>query len=327
MPNTVDLSNKLGESEFDGQYEQGINLIEELTQDIELKTQPIQEENIEKLFFQKLPLINRLAKMMDKTGLGASKAAYYFSQSAGSLKAARSLQITGAVIAGIDFFTIPLAFLAYKIAGKPFPYSFSKGVKFVYSMVILSLAITAFFVSPAVAAFLPLITVSLGLGSAIINLVKHSSSKWFLNKDEKLCLQEIQDLTNRLQQFKTEVVPKRLSELSPLKQQNAVKYNAEVSGLCLQQKLLVSQLQTKLNRLEVIKHRQHKVGTRHTVDKTTGFGLSCAALAGIICLIIAPPIGMILLAGTLATSITYVVGRGIFEVIKPLPKKKYPNRC
>ena len=168
-----------------GEFELGDDLIKELTKDIEIKATPIPEEGIEKLFFKKLPLINRMVKMLDKTGIGAAKTTYYFKQSASSLKAAQNLQITGAVIAGIDFFTIPLALLAYKLSGKPFPYSFSKGVKFVYSMAIVALAVTAFFVTPAIAAFLSLATVTLGFGSATTNLIRHGWSKWRLNKELK----------------------------------------------------------------------------------------------------------------------------------------------
>lgn len=280
---------------------------------MEVNTEAPKEGSTAKVLFKLFPFLSLLSQSIEKTGLSASKLAAFYQPASQAVKAAKSLQITGAILSGLDWIALPITYLGYRISGTPFPYSLSKGLKWTYSMALFGLAV-ATLAAPAVA--LPIAIASAGL-VATVSLGVLGKQLWGrFQLPKKIKKKEALDKEIERLKMEDKIICQKL-----LDQKNS----PEKAGKILEQRrILLANILTKTEKSYELKTEIALTRSKGAAaDKAVGCFLSGMALAGLVTALFVPPVGLGLLVATGTLGLGYLVGRVTITPIVAIVKSKF----
>lgn len=266
-------------------------------------------------FFTQFPFLITLLKTIDKTGQSVDKLASFYYATKGLTQAARGFQITATVLAGIDFITVPLAFLACRLLGKTFPFTFSTAAKWIYSAVIFALAITALAV-PAIAIPIALTTVSLALATSLFTLGKHFWLKQKLVRELNNNNEKLSNIEEKIENIRI------LANDLTANQEN----KSHICALFEQRQSLLIERQHFVNKNAELSQKQKHLSIPRLADKTVGVILASVTLVGLVLGAFFPPVGLSILVATSISSLAYLVGRVSFAIVTTKKIKMQPTQ-
>lgn len=268
------------------------------------------QSKIINFLMQQIPFITQITGSLDKLGLSTDNLARIYTTANAATNAAKGLKITSIALTGINFVTIPVSWLVCQVTGTDFPYSFSKGVKWIYTGVLLSLMVLSF-VFPPFALALGITAAALVVGGETISFFNHFWASSSVSKELKIVDENI---SAKLDELKN--IQKIAVGLSPENDTD------EIIALNLQREKHIRNLQQLVNRQAELNAKKQGLGGLALADKTLAIGLSAAGLAGVLVTMAFPPagLGIILVTTALATSwLLGRVGHGIWSKRKTPP--------
>ena len=293
-------------------------------------------------FIKKIPMLTGFLRSVDHAGNSISNIAKIHGDVSDSLKTAiAGFQFTGLTLTIIDFLRIPAIYLSFLIVGEKPPITLSKNARWVYSAVLLGLAITALAL-PAVAVPIALTMASLGLGLSLFTMAKTLYQRYQVRKELKAIKAEIATTMDELEQLRLETKgleekinistanSHRLQMLPELDDERTKELSGELDNL----KLLPEKLKLVNERfvekydankipLQILHDRKHKCeltlekkGTAAIMDKSIAVALSSIALIGLVLSLFFPPVGLSILAASALCGALYFIARVTFPIIK-----------
>jgi hypothetical protein len=272
--------------------------LKQLQKEPELTPDAPDKNKIAEFLLKKIPFLLSLLASVDKASLSLDKLAAFYNATKGLAQAAKGLRITAAVLGGVEFLTIPMAFIACKIVGKEFPFELSTGAKWVYSAALFALAVTALAV-PATAIPIAFASASLVLASSVLTLGNFFFSKRQLAKKLKEVDAQIDKNDDKLNNIQKIACGLENSEVN----------RDPIQALNDQKITLLKKRQKLINYKVELVQKQESLNIPALLDKTVGVGLAVAGLTGVALSIFFPPVGLGLLAATAAFALTYLGGR------------------
>ncbi len=265
---------------------------------------------------EKFPLLLTLTQTIDSTGMALTLFIMTFRQMNEFLfKALRHFSAVGTILKAFNFIQIPLIYLTAFVLGEKIPFSLSKNAKWLYSAVLLGLALTSIFV-PGAAVAIIIATAGLTLGASILTLANTLIKK----QTQPRKLAEIRAKKEVLEQ-KAQALQ---LEAQALEQEGDGLSNAEldekINALFKQHQALRVRL-TKLYTDEVIYTKKiTKKGTGFVLDRSVSTGLAAIGVIGSVLLLMAPVAGISVLAATSVVGTGYLALRMVGSLVNKLKK-------
>ncbi len=260
-------------------------------------------------------LFSQFGSSLVRTGsssVGFGEAEGLFQNAQGAAHALSSgFSIAKLALTIVDFIRIPLTYMVAWQLGQNPELSVSKKAKWLYSGILMGLAITAM-AAPITAVPIAITTAVLGLGSSIFAL-----AKFLYAKHE--CKKELHQVKEQLEGKESDVEKLRAkaTHLEEQLQEAIKKQDREaVEALGKEIKQISSLYHDGINEVQGLKDKQHALemklerkGAGALLDKTVGFGLASLGLIGITVSLFFPPIGLGLLLGAVGGGLLYGIGR------------------
>jgi hypothetical protein len=257
--------------------------------------------------FKKVPFLSGFLRSVDGTGVALSKLAYIEGRElAGSINS--GFRVAGVIIAFIDFIRIPLMFLAAWLLGCPLPITLSHAGRWLYSAVVLGLALAGILAPIPVAPIIALVAGSLSLAVSVFIFAKHYYDRPQIKQDIIQGAINIERAELKLQKLLR--TAQHLSVLlhDPGEADNYLVYVNQIR-----------QMQTKLQRRKEKLQKLYDKRFENTQllkelngsgvrDKTVGIALAMVAVIGLALAIFFPHIGLVLFALSAAASGLYLIG-------------------
>lgn len=268
-------------------------------------------ESLLKAATEKIPMLSRLLESLGASSESVTKIGERvsnLSNTTASHAIGHGFHIGSTVLAAFDFIRIPFIYLAAYILDKEVPFTLNNNLKWMYSGIVMALAITALVV-PVTAPIIGFIAASSGsiismflLGKTLYERYKlgreYTKLRTALNREEKqmsLIQQEALALHEHLKQTTDE--------------QSIIDIYTDIVLLqkrYIAQKKVVEQLKTDELHLQ---QKIGEVGIGHVIDKGVGIALGCLTIVGLSLSLFFPPVGAGILAGAAIIGGIYLVGR------------------
>lgn len=278
---------------------------------------------------KKIPLLSGFLRSLDSTGASLSKLAtidgHPVAETVGS-----GFQFASLFLALIDFVRIPIIFLAAWMLGVELPITLSKSARFIYSTVLLVLAVVGL-VIPAAASPLALVTAGLGLGTAVFILGKHIYDHLQTKKALKNTVEEIKQAEAGLLSLQN-----KANELARLLDNPAKKAEYPVFAKQIDELQLLFESKTKETQALYDKqlNQTQLLATfwGRGLNKTVALILATIAFIGLVLSLFFPPVGLGLIAASAAVGGLYIIGRigyalGAYLYEKLTHKPSQPNKA
>lgn len=291
---------------------------ENVLKDLELLFGPVNydlvaltRESLLKDATEKIPMLSRLLEHVGVSGESMAKIGERvsdLSNTSASHAIGHGFHIGSAAIAAFDFIRIPLIYLSAYVLDKEVPFTLDNNIKWVYSGILMALAITALTV-PAAAPIIGFIAASLGILMSTFLLGKTLYERYQLGREYKQLKNELsrEEEEMDLIQQKAQILHERLKNTTD--EQSIIDIYTDIVLLqerYIAQKKVVEKLKTD----EL--HSQQKieqVGMVHVLDKGVGIALGCLTIIGLSLSLFFPPVGAGILAGAAIAGGVYVAGR------------------
>lgn len=259
-----------------------------------------------------IPLLTGLLGSIDTTtstigGLvqATGKAASGFS------KASDGLHYAGLALNIVNFIRIPCIYLAAGILGQKPPIKLSNNAKWLYSAVLLAIAIVALTV-PVTAPFMAITAAAISLGVGVLTLGR----LLYQRQQHKQAIREltaaIADEEKILLEIKSRALFLETDLRDAIAEQDDVRTSlllAEISVLDSryeqQQQALQTQHDARFIHLEKLK----KKNMDQVMDKSVAVVLGAVGVIGVVVSIFFPPIGLAVLTGACIAGLLYTIGR------------------
>lgn len=279
--------------------------LKRIKQPVTFKGKPLPEKAIILFLLKKLPLLSGFLQSIDRTGNALSKLATIKGHVNSTFETIRAnFQWVNLGLSFLDFFRIPLIYLAAVLIGQKPPISLSKNARWVYSAVLLSLTLISIFV-PATAAPIAFIGAALGLLGSIFLLTRHAMQRHHLKIALKDVNKNIASEKEKLQQIQ------QRATVGVITQQELELMEKEFE----EQKEKLQQLHDQQIRFQ---QKLEKMNIAGTFDKSTAMGLSTAGMIGLTLALFFPIIGLKILAITAVIGSIYILTRLVYTIATAL---------
>jgi len=254
---------------------------------------------------QKIPFFTGFLRSVDGTGLAVSKLAA-LKGGTSAPPAAHGFQIGGLVLSAIDFIRIPLIYGASWLLGIKSPITLSKGARWLYSSVVLALAIIAFAL-PVAAPIIGLVSAIMGLSVAVFTLGKHFFDQHQKKKNLAIVQAQIEEEMMTLESIQLESTNliKDPENLTPTQLENTEMRLIDLNEQFTQKK---QKLQSLRDTEVHLQQKLEKLGGRAVLNKGLAMGLASLALVGVVVAMFFPPVGLSLIVASAAIGGLYFLG-------------------
>ncbi|WP_454784907.1 hypothetical protein [Legionella sp. WA2024007413] len=294
-----------------------------------MKGKKAPQKSIVQSIWKTLPLFNSFMDSVEEAGSAITSMVQIKGHLTHASDAAgNAFLIIRIVNAAFDFIRIPAIYIAAYIANQESPITLSRNARFLYSAVLLGLAITAIAFPPS-APIIALIISIAALGLSVITLAKLYYKRY-----------EIQD---KLAQIEKDIDNKKshiAHLIDDLEQLEAEEKKAKIAGQRENIKLIEDNYKTKRHEIkeqldelqklyddqELGKGKLAKLGSQATWDKTAGVAFTSLALIGAIVSLVFPPAGFPIFAVAMSLAAIYIVGRITYPLFKFLAGKMVNSR-
>ncbi|KTC76891.1 hypothetical protein [Legionella brunensis] len=287
-----------------------------LQRKVKFTGRPLPEKALVLLLLKKLPLLSNFLHSVDGAGNALSKLAMIRGYAGHTVEtASKGFQWANLGLALIDFFRIPLIYLAAAMIGEKPPITLSKNARWLYSTVLLVLTIVSLAV-PAAAPAIALATAVLGLAVSTFLLAKHLIERHRIKvelenlktdiKTQEEELQAIQEQAKMLQ----EIIEKNQGEFT-LQELGEKLRNLESSF-----DIKKEEIQKLYDRQTHLNQKLAKMDLGSIVDKTAAIAISAVVLIGFAVALAFPFVGLGILAAGAALGGAYILARLSYPYIK-----------
>ncbi|QMT58752.1 hypothetical protein [Legionella sp. PC997] len=294
-----------------------------------MKGKKAPQKSIVQSIWKTLPLFNSFMDSVEEAGSAITSMVQIKGHLTHASDAAgNAFLIIRIVNAAFDFIRIPAIYIAAYIANQESPITLSRNARFLYSAVLLGLAITAIAFPPS-APIIALIISIAALGLSVVTLAKLYYKRY-----------EIQD---KLAQIEKDIDNKKshiAHLIDDLEQLEAEEKKAKIAGQRENLKLIEDNYKTKRHEIkeqldvlqklyddqELGKGKLAKLGSLATWDKTAGVAFTSLALIGAIVSLVFPPAGFPIFAVAMSLAAIYIVGRITYPLFKFLAGKMVNSR-
>lgn len=251
---------------------------------------------LQRFLLQQIPFVNILLKTADKVGVSTNGLVNLFISTTRAAKSLRGLQAVGVALSGLDLVMLPFAYIACRVAGQPFPFTLSRGLKTLAAGAAFTLGVLAL-AFPAIAPIVIVTGVVSTIGTGIGTIVK----QWLTSRQLAKQLTPVEKEIGRL---KTELdgIKKTAGSLEPIQDANQEK----IARLYDDHQKLLESLSDKINQKADIERKLQALGVRSYINNSVGLGLSIAGAVGIGMAVIAPPVGLFILTLSAVTGLAFV---------------------
>ncbi|KTD22656.1 coiled-coil protein [Legionella lansingensis] len=291
-----------------------------LQETVNFSSPALSEKAVIILLLKRLPLITGFLNSIDGMGGALSRLAIIQGYAVRTAEiAGRGFQWGGLALAFIDFFRIPLIYLAAVLLGQEPPISLAKNARWLYATVSLALAIIPLIVPitlPPIAMLTAIISLSVSIFLLARHLIRYRQIK---RRSEDIILEikakneEIQDIQQwaAMMQFKLEDnseelnlfdIEDRLAQL----EHSFFLVKEETQDLYDEQ----FRLQQKLKKMDVMA----------VVDRAIAIALSALVVIGLALTLLSPVMGFSLVAVSAAFAGMYIIARIGFPSLQYLTK-------
>lgn len=260
---------------------------------------------------QKIPLLSKYLRNLDETGEAAMMIGERLgdlNDTPGSDSISHGFHFGSVAIASLDFVRIPFIYLAAYVLNQDVPINLNNNARWVYSGVVLALAITAFAV-PAAAPIIGLVAASIGLTVSMFLLGKTLYERYQLGKENKKIKKKIHQEEEEMRslQLTAKNLHDRLTQAT--EEEQIIAIYTEILLLeeqFIAKKRVIEQLKTEELQLG---QKINQVGMLKVLDKSIGVGLAGLTIIGLVLTLFVPQVGLGLLLGVAVVGGIYFAAR------------------
>ncbi|KTC87986.1 coiled-coil protein [Legionella drozanskii LLAP-1] len=282
---------------------------------------PLPEDALAMALLEKVPFLSGFLRSIDGTGVAVSKLAYIKgNELAGEISS--GFRVAGVIIALVDFIRIPLMFLAAWLLNRPLPVTLSHTGRWLYSTVVLGLALAGVLAPITVAPFIALAAGCLAFAVSVFVFVKHFYDRY---QTKQALRQSIIDIDKA--ESKLRVLLREAQQLSILLHDPKEKTNYPY--YVIQLKPLQEKLERRKEKLQSLYDKQfenlqfmNELGWSGVRDKTVGMAIAMAGVIGLALALFFPHIGLVLFAISAAASGVYIIGL-VTYLLTPIVIEKF----
>ncbi|ASQ44835.1 AAA family ATPase [Legionella clemsonensis] len=275
--------------------------------DTRLRGRPLPDKVIILLLLKKLPILSNFFHGVNGTGTSISKLVVVQGHAVSVAETAgKGFQWAGLGLALIDFFRIPLIYLAALLIGQEPPVTLNKNARWLYSTVLLTLTIIALAI-PAAAPPIALVTAILGLGCSVFLLVKHVREYLQIQKTLREVDDEIKPQEERFKHLQT--LAKALQAKIEKEPENFKQFIEEFAELEISYNRLKHELQLLYDKQLQFSQKSARMNIASVIDKTLAIGVSAFAVIGLAVSLAFPVIGLGIVAASAALVSAYILAR------------------
>ena len=216
-----------------------------------------------------------------------------------------------------NFVRIPAIYLSAFLLGKEVPFTLDNNAKFIYSALLLSLAIIALTV-PAAAVGIAFVIAGVSLTTGVFLLGKTLYGRYQLGKERRLNLRELNQAQKEMKHIQNQA-----GEL--LRSLNTQGNEEEKWECLLQVELLREEYNSKKSEIMQLKENQsliqekiNELGIMHVTDRSIGIILASTTIAALTISLFFPPVALWMMAGIAVVGGTYVLSRIAVPVVMSL---------
>ncbi|WP_156413551.1 hypothetical protein [Legionella hackeliae] len=288
-------------------------------QEIHFVGRRLSDKTIILILLKKLPLFTNFLHSIDNTGNTLSKLAVIQGQAVQSaLAASQGFQWANLGLALVDFFRIPLIYLAAILIGQKPPITLNKNARWLYSAVLLAFTITALAV-PVAAPPIAMVTAIIGLGVSIFLLAKHLRNYQRIKAALQAINTKIADKEDELQELQT--LAKNLQQTIKGNPEKLEELRAEFVRLEKIFQALAQEMQPLYDEQTHLSQKLAKMNVVSLIDKTMAIALSSLVIIGLAISLAFPVIGLGIVAATAALGGAYILARILTPLFIDLGKK------
>lgn len=282
-------------------------------------TYPPQKEKVVLPLLKRLPFLSRFAKRAGEAGNEALQLSASISALHGAPPAAVStgFQFGGVSLAAVDFLLIPAIYLAAYILKQPVPMTLNNNARWLYSAVLLGLAIAAVAVSGA-APIIALVSGGLALGFSAFLLGKALYERYTLGKERKVVRQEMARDQEGMQQIQraAETLHAQLQQTTDPEALAGI--YQQIAGLQTRYHEQKERIMALKEKEDVLDEKIKKLGIVHIIDKGLAVSFAAVAVVGLAVTLFFPPVGLAILAGVSVAGLAYLTVRITVPIVRAL---------
>lgn len=265
-----------------------------------------------------IPFISRFVKSASKDAmqLGSSISSLQATPPAGLTS---GMQFGGVSLAALDFLMIPAIYLSAFIFKQPVPITLNNNARWLYSGVLLGLAITALAV-PGAAPIIGLVSAGLALGLSTFLLAKALRERYVLGKERKVLRRELVSAEEEMQLIQSEAEKLRTKLQQTTDQEHLTEIYQQIALLQTRSQAQKERIGALKEKEEVIEEKIKKLGIVQILDKGLGVSLASLAVVGLVTSLFFPHVGLAILAGVSAVSLAYLAVRITVPIVRALGK-------
>lgn len=269
---------------------------------------------------RRIPLLTGFLQNLTQAGDSLSQIAEFEETVADPLLAATtSFHFSGLILSIIDFIRVPIIYLGFYIAGEKPPFSLSKNARWLYSAVLLGLAISSLLLTAA-APYIAIAVAGLTLAASLFVMGKMIYQRYQLRKELNKLEAEITSETSELNalchkaaEIEAQLEKETDTDRMALMRAELIKVKGDFDLLYAEKK---DTLQALYDRKAVCEAKLAKKNIISGIDRGIAIALSAVAVIGLSLTLFFPPIGLgIVTAGAILGAV-YLLGRITFPFIK-----------
>ncbi|EHL29324.1 hypothetical protein [Legionella drancourtii] len=226
-------------------------------------------------------------------------------------------QFGGISLAALDFLMVPGIYLAAFVLKRPVPITLNNNARWLYSAVLLALAITALTV-PGAAPVIGLVSAGLALGLSTFLLAKALRERYVLGKERKALRRELVGAEEEMQQIQCEAEKLHTLLQQTTDQEHLTEIYQHIASLQQRHQTQKERIEALKEKEEVIEEKIKELGIVHIVDKGLGVSLASLAVVGLVTSLFFPHVGLAILIGVSAVSLAYLAVRITVPIVRAL---------
>lgn len=261
----------------------------------------------------RIPFLSRFIKSVSSEAmqLGSSISALHSTPPAALTS---GFQFGGISLAALDFLMIPAIYVAAFVLKRPVPITLNNNARWLYSAVLLGLAITALTV-PGAAPIIGLVSAGLALGLSTFLLAKALRERYILGKERKALRRELVSAEEEMQQIQREAEMLRTLLQQPTGQEHLTE---QIASLQQRHQIQKERIEALKEKEDVIEEKIKELGIVQILDKGLGVSLASLAIVGLATSLYFPHVGVAILIGVSAVSLAYLAVRITVPIVRVL---------
>lgn len=276
---------------------------------LEIPMPELPKPSIIKVFLLKqVPFVRAILDSATNLGVSTDMLINLYITTSRAANSLRGLQIVGVGLSAIDLVTLPLAYISCRIAGQPFPFTLSRGIKTLFTAALFTLGVLAL-VFPLAGPIIALISLTAVVGAGIATVAK----QFFTSRKVSAELTALNIKIRRLESIKQAAANPDITE-----EEFSALYQEKI-------KLLAHTSLSKLvNRKAELQTKLHALGMDEYVNKVSGIALAAISAIGVAVFFIIPPLGLFILSSAAATGLAFIAIRTFTAIISRKTKRSAP---